>query len=152
MFARSLLVALAVGGGSTARAEEPAARAVASHGYTQAVELKLGKTRAVLCPQAGGRVLEFSVGGIDAMYFDDAEKNWKPGKPGPITAGRFDYGPELTVGPAPEGVVRRVDRRDHQDQLRETDQPARGRRNSTDPRVPPGRARPITSVCRASRR
>ena len=39
-------------------AEEPAARVVRSHGYTQAIELKLGKTRAVLCPQAGGRVLE----------------------------------------------------------------------------------------------
>ena len=45
---------------------------------------------------------------VDAMYFDPAEKNWKPGKPGPITAGRFDYGPELTVAPHPQawaGIV-----------------------------------------------
>src|SRR5207302_10743319 len=83
-------------------AEEPTARVVTSHGYTQAIELKLGRTRAVLCPQAGGRVLEFSVAGSDAMYFDEAEKNWRPGKPGPITAGRFDYGPELTVAPHPK--------------------------------------------------
>src|SRR5262249_52985142 len=69
---------------------------------TRAVELRLGKTRAVLCPQAGGRVLEFSVGGIDAMYLDEAEKNWKPGKPLPMSAGRFDYGPELTVAPHPK--------------------------------------------------
>ncbi len=75
---------------------------VESHGYSQAVELKLGTTRAVLCPQAGGRVLEFSVNGADAMYFDEAEKNRKPGKPGPVTAGRFDYGPELTVAPHPK--------------------------------------------------
>jgi len=103
MFARSPLVVLFVTCGvANSPAEEPAARVVAFHGYTQAVELKLGKTRAVLCPQAGGRVLEFSVGGTDAMYLDDAEKNWRPGKPGPITAGRFDYGPELTVAPHPK--------------------------------------------------
>jgi hypothetical protein len=87
---------------STAVAEDPTARVVKSHGYSQAVELKLGKTRAVLCPQAGGRVLEFSVDGTDAMWFDDAEKSWQPGKPGPITAGRFDYGPELTVKAHPK--------------------------------------------------
>lgn len=82
-------------------AELPVVRVVASHGYTKAIELKLGKTRAVLCPQAGGRVLELSVGGTDAMWFDEAEKDRRPGKPGPITAGRFDYGPELTVPPHP---------------------------------------------------
>ena len=85
-----------------AGAEDPAAREVAFHGYTKAVELKLGKTRAVLCPQAGGRVLEFSVGGIDAMYLEEGEKKWQPGKNGPISAGRFDYGPELTVAPHPK--------------------------------------------------
>jgi hypothetical protein len=86
----------------TANAEEPAAREVAFHGYTKAIELKLGKTRAILCPQAGGRVLEFSVDGADAMWLDEAEKKRQPGKPGPITAGRFDYGPELTVTPHPK--------------------------------------------------
>lgn len=86
----------------TPRTEEPTARVVASHGYSQAVEMRLGKTRAVLCPQAGGRVLEFSARGIDAMYFEDAEKKWQPGKPGPMSAGRFDYGPELTVVPHPK--------------------------------------------------
>lgn len=102
MSARLSLVALLVtlwGPAADSSAEGPTARVVPSHGYTRAVELKLGTTRAVLCPQAGGRVLEFSVGGNDALYFDEAEKNWKPGKPGPITAGRFDYGPEL-IAPA----------------------------------------------------
>jgi hypothetical protein len=105
MFKRALPVAafaaMLVSVGS-AVAEEPTARVVKSHGYSQAVELKLGKTRAVLCPQAGGRVLQFSVDGTDAMWFDEAEKNWQPGKPGPITAGRFDYGPELTVKQHPK--------------------------------------------------
>jgi hypothetical protein len=105
MFMRFLFVtslAVAWGTAGSASGEEPTAREVASHGYAKAIELKLGKTRAVLCPQAGGRVLEFSVDGIDAMYFDEAEKKWQPGKPGPITAGRFDYGPELTVTPHPK--------------------------------------------------
>ena len=79
MFERLLPVALfALLWGPTGgtRAEEPTARQVAFHGYTKAVELKLGKTRAVLGPQAGGRVLEFSVDGADAMWLDEAEKNW----------------------------------------------------------------------------
>ena len=105
MLARSFVVAVvALVGSATHRvtAEEPTAREVAFHAYTKAVELKLGKTRAILCPQAGGRVLEFSVDGTNAMYLDDAEKKWQPGKAVPITAGRFDYGPELTVTPHPK--------------------------------------------------
>lgn len=47
-------------------------------------------------------MLEFSVDGRDAMFLDEQEKNWQPDKPGPITAGRFDYGPELTVIPHPK--------------------------------------------------
>ena len=98
MSARLPLVALFVtlwGPAAKSPADEPTARVVTSHGYTQAIELKLGKTRAVLCPQAGGRVLEFSVAGADAMYFDEAEKNWKPGKPGPISA---DHSPAHAFG------------------------------------------------------
>jgi hypothetical protein len=106
-------------------AEEPAAREVAFHAYTKAIELKLGTANAVLCPQAGGRVLEFSAGGATALYLDDAEMNWKPGKPGALSAGRFDYGPELTVAPHPKawggewsaviagGVVRLTSPRDN---------------------------------------
>lgn len=101
MVSRFLFVAL-FGIGAPALADDPLIRAVPSHGYSQTVELKLGTTRAVLCPQAGGRPLEFTVGGIDALYFEDGEKKWQPGKPGPISAGRFDYGPELTVAPHPK--------------------------------------------------
>ena len=100
MFTRSLLVALFMVG--TLAAEEPTAQVVKFHAYTEAIELKLGKTRAVLCPQAGGRVLEYSVDGVNALYFDETEKNWQPGKPGSISAGRFDYGPELVVPAHPK--------------------------------------------------
>ena len=50
------------------------ARVVTYHGYTQAIELKRGNARAVLCPQAGGRVLEFSIDGKNAMFLDEDEK------------------------------------------------------------------------------
>ena len=56
----------------------------------------------MLGPQVGGRVLEFSVDGADAMWLDPAEKAWQPGRAPPSSAGRFDYGPELTVAPHPK--------------------------------------------------
>ena len=77
--------------------EGGSAKVVAFHNYTQAIELKRGNAKAILCPQAGGRVLEFSVDGRHAMFMDEQEKAWQPGKPVQISAGRFDYGPELTV-------------------------------------------------------
>lgn len=92
-----LAVVLVCGMNQFADSEEPKARVTAFHGYTKAIELRRGTARAILCPQAGGRVLEFSVDGRDAMFLDEQEKNWQPERPGPITAGRFDYGPELTV-------------------------------------------------------
>jgi hypothetical protein len=70
---------------------------VAFHGYARAIELTRGSTRVVLCPQVGGRVLEFSVDGKNAMWLDDEDQKWQPGKPAPSSAGRFDYGPELTT-------------------------------------------------------
>src|SRR5688500_5508331 len=100
MIQRTLLVVVLFVG--TVGADEPSARVVAFHGYTQAIELRHGTTRVILCPQAGGRVLEYSVGGLDAMYLEPGEKDWKPGKSGPISAGRFDYGPELVVAAHPK--------------------------------------------------
>ncbi|HEX4607337.1 MAG TPA: hypothetical protein VH092_03950 [Urbifossiella sp.] len=105
MFTRPLFVAAGVALGwpaGPAAAQEPSAREVAFHGYTKAIELKLGTARAVVSPQAGGRVLSFAVGGTDAMWLDPVEKEWQPGKAVPLTAGRFDYGPELTVAPHPK--------------------------------------------------
>jgi hypothetical protein len=79
------------------RAGTGTARVVASHGYDKAVELTLGPARAVLCPEIGGRVLEFSIGGKQAMWFDEAERTRQPGGPPPSSAGRFDFGPEMTT-------------------------------------------------------
>lgn len=82
-------------------ADEPGAAVKPYHGYSKAIELSRGDTRAVLCPQVGGRVLEFSVAGRDALWLEEQEKTWEPGKPPFSSAGRFDYGPELTVAPHP---------------------------------------------------
>ncbi len=76
---------------------QPRARVASSHGYERAVELTRGNARAVLCPEIGGRVLEFSVGGKQALWFDEAERTRQPGGPVPASAGRFDFGPEMTT-------------------------------------------------------
>lgn len=106
MLFRSLRLALLLlpsGLLTPAIAGEPTAKVISFHGYSEAVELKLDKTRVILCPQAGGRVLEFSVDGVDAMWFEEAEKKWKPGsKSSPSSAGRFDYGPEMVVTQHPK--------------------------------------------------
>jgi hypothetical protein len=81
---------------------EPTARVVVDRGYDQAIELRHGRARVVLCPEAGGRVLEFSFDGRNTLYFDPKEAEPEVGKPRPMTAGRFDVGPELTVIPHPQ--------------------------------------------------
>lgn len=98
---RSLLVLVSLAA-ATARGAEPVVRAAPFHNYTKAVELKRGAARAVVAPEAGGRVLAFTVNDRDAMWRDEAEKKWEPGRPSPSSAGRFDYGPELTVAPHPQ--------------------------------------------------
>lgn len=86
---------------ATAKGASETARVVPFHGYAKAIELTRGNAKVVLCPQVGGRVLQFSIDGKDSMFLEDAEKTWQPGKPAPASAGRFDYGPELTVIPHP---------------------------------------------------
>lgn len=79
----------------------PSADVVKFHNYDKAIELRRNELKVVLCPQAGGRVLEFSRNGKQALWLDDKEKEWQPGAKSPMSAGRFDYGPELTVTPHP---------------------------------------------------
>lgn len=67
------------------------------HGYSEAVLLKNATTRVVLCPQVGGRVLEYSLHGVNALYLSEAEKNWQPGDRPQSSAGRFDIGPEYII-------------------------------------------------------
>jgi hypothetical protein len=75
---------------------------IPSHGYRSAVRIAGGNARVVLCPEAGGRVLDYSKGGKQALWFDEKEEKPDPGKPRPMSAGRFDIGPELTIAAHPE--------------------------------------------------
>jgi hypothetical protein len=77
--------------------QQPRARLVEYHGYSKAVELMRGEARAVLCPQVGGRPLEFSVRGKNAMQLDAEEGEPKAGGRPVVSAGRFDFGPEMTT-------------------------------------------------------
>lgn len=65
--------------------------------YDRAIELTNASTRVVLCPQVGGRVLEYSLNGSNSLYLDEKEAEWQPGRAGPSSAGRFDIGPELVI-------------------------------------------------------
>ena len=67
--------------------------------YPDCFELSNGDTRVTLCHQVGGRVLEYSFKGINALYLDPAEAKWNtPGGPrSRDTAGRFDIGPEFMI-------------------------------------------------------
>lgn len=87
-------------------AAEDGVKVIRYHNYDSAYELtghsrRNGAIRVVVGSQAGGRVLEMEVAGKQALYFDEKEKDWQPGAKTPLSAGRFDYGPELTVAPHP---------------------------------------------------
>lgn len=74
-----------------------AAEQIVFGGYSKAIELRNENVRVVLCPQVGGRVLEYSLNGKNALYLSDTDRNWKPGDRPQSSAGRFDIGPELTI-------------------------------------------------------
>jgi len=61
--------------------------------------------RVVLTPLAGGRVLEYALNGVNALYLDPAQKGWRhqPGVPSvDPCGGRLDVGPEWTIPPHPD--------------------------------------------------
>ncbi|WP_202921526.1 hypothetical protein [Anatilimnocola aggregata] len=86
---------------SSALSAEPAAKVISSHGDANAIELVRGESRALLTT-FGGRALEFSRAGKQALWLDDKEQQPEAGKPRPMSAGRFDIGPELTIAPHPQ--------------------------------------------------
>jgi hypothetical protein len=83
-------------------AERETARFVEYHGYNHAVELTRGHTKAVLCPEVGGRPLEFSLHGKNVLWLDDQEGQPRTGRQPSVSAGRFDIGPEMTTPARPK--------------------------------------------------
>ena len=73
---------------------------VTYYGYDDCIELRNEQTRVVLCPAAGGRVLEYSIGGTNILYLPSGTEGWRQtqdNQRGKMHAGRFDIGPEKTV-------------------------------------------------------
>ena len=72
-------------------------------GYEDCPALSNGSTRVVLCPQAGGRVLEYSLDGVNAIYLDPTAAGTPANDRGRgMTGGRLDIGPELVVPKRPK--------------------------------------------------
>ena len=74
-------------------------------GYTGCISLENATTRVVLCPQAGGRVLEYALNGANALYLNEQQRGWRY-QPNAETVdpcgGRFDVGPERTITRHPD--------------------------------------------------
>lgn len=78
---------------------------VSFHGYNDCLRISNGDAVVTLCPAAGGRVLEYSVGGTNVLYLDPEDAGWtlqqfekgQTDRRGQLSAGRFDIGPEMVV-------------------------------------------------------
>lgn len=67
--------------------------------YPDCFELFNAETKVTLCHQVGGRVLEYTFKGKNALYLDPKEGQWglPDGPKAPASAGRFDIGPEYLI-------------------------------------------------------
>jgi hypothetical protein len=68
--------------------------------YPNCLRIQNNNVRVILCPDAGGRVLEYAWKGTNALHLDPAEAGWMPGQSNrnvPVSAGRFDIGPEQII-------------------------------------------------------
>ena len=78
---------------------------VFSHGYDGCVKLSNGIVEVILEPNCGGRVIEYSLNGKNALYLNPEHNGWvyKPGeKTVDISGGRCDFGPEMKAPRHPE--------------------------------------------------
>ena len=61
---------------SAVGADFEGAKVITYFGYASAIELTNASVKVVLCPEVGGRVLEYSLKGKNSLYLSDAEKSW----------------------------------------------------------------------------
>jgi len=107
IFFRVLVLLSALTGMRLQAAESPRFAGVSRvdfFGYTQCLALENEVTRVVLCHQAGGRVLEYSLHGKNSIWLDPADAGWvmQPGAPVVnLSGGRLDIGPEMVVPKRP---------------------------------------------------
>ncbi|MCM2371620.1 alpha/beta hydrolase-fold protein [Aporhodopirellula aestuarii] len=76
------------------------ASVVSYYGYDDCIRLQNDEVSVVLCPAAGGRVLEYALDGTNVLYLPSGGEGWRAGtdrKRPDLNAGRFDIGPEKVV-------------------------------------------------------
>tara|TARA_R110002049_G_scaffold72490_2_gene187203 strand:+ start:235884 stop:236942 length:1059 start_codon:yes stop_codon:yes gene_type:complete len=76
------------------------ASVVTYYGYDDCIRLENETTTVTLCPAAGGRVLQYAIGGENVLYLPSGNEGWlyaEGKKGGKMHAGRFDFGPEKMV-------------------------------------------------------
>lgn len=88
---------------TAALAAFPGTDRVAQWNYESCIELQNSSTRVVLGHHRGGRVLVYAFEGHNALFLDPEEANWEPNstKRLPVSAGRFDIGPEKVIPSRP---------------------------------------------------
>lgn len=99
MYRRCLVLLLLIIPSPVLAEEFDGIRVTPFFGYDGAIEITNDAVKVVLCPEVGGRVLEYSLQGKNSLFLSDDEKAWKPGDPPKSSAGRFDIGPELMIPP-----------------------------------------------------
>jgi hypothetical protein len=98
-----MLFALSIGSivvATAATTQFAGVRYVDFFGYKGCIQLENESTRVVLCHQAGGRVLEYSLNGKNSIWLDSKQEGWvwQEGAPSvDLCGGRFDIGPEMLV-------------------------------------------------------
>jgi len=74
-------------------------------GYEDCLRLENTQTRVTVCPQAGGRVLEYAHEGTNSIYLNNEQREWRYQPDVPSVdpcGGRFDIGPERVITPHPD--------------------------------------------------
>lgn len=71
---------------------------VSAYGYDSCIELRNAHVQVILEPNAGGRVIRYSLNGVNILYEDSTQNGWistsgMPRVKGHIAGGRFDIGP-----------------------------------------------------------
>lgn len=96
----------AVNAASTSLAQQsfPGTSVVTFHGYPDCLQLENETTRVVISPIAGGRVLDYSLHGVNSLYLEEEAtgKPYRPGERASMSAGRFDIGPEKIIPRRPK--------------------------------------------------
>jgi hypothetical protein len=81
-------------------AKFPGVSSVDFFGYKDCLRLENESTAVVLCHQAGGRILEYSLHGKNSIWLDPKQEGWVWSEGVPhvdLCGGRFDIGPEMLV-------------------------------------------------------